>query len=142
MNLIPRNSLFDFDSLFDDLWAPLRPNTASTNAAFMPRVDIRDNKDNFEISAELPGVDKEDIHVTLNNGVLTLTAESHQEDKEEKEGKVVRQERRYGKYIRSFNVGTGVQENDINATFKDGILKLTAPKAKQAEPETRRIEIR
>ena len=142
MNLIPRSSLFDFDSLFDDLWAPLRPSTESTNAAFMPRVDVRDNKDNFEISAELPGVNKDDIHVTLNNGVLTLTAESHQEDKEEKEGKVIRQERRYGKYVRSFNVGTGVQENDIHASFKDGVLKLTAPKAKQTAPETRRIEIR
>ena len=141
MSLIPRNSLFDFDNIFENFWAPMRPGTESPNAAFMPRVDIKDNKDHIEISAELPGVKKEDIHVTLENGVLTLSAESHQEDKEEKEGKIIRQERRYGKYIRSFSIGSGIQESDIKASFKDGVLKLSAPKAKETEPEKRRIEI-
>ncbi len=141
MSLIPRRSLFDFDNFLDDFWAPLRPSTEAPSAAFMPRVDVKDNENHIEISAELPGVKKDDIHVNLENGVLTLSAESHQEDKEEKEGKVIRQERRYGKYLRSFNLGSGVHESDIQATFKDGILKLTAPKTKPQQPETRRIPI-
>ena len=141
MSLIPRRTLFDFDNFLDDFWAPLRPTTETPNAAFMPRVDVKDSDDKILISAELPGVKKDDIHVSLENGVLTLSAESHQEDREEKEGKVVRQERRYGKYLRSFNLGSGVQESDIQASFKDGILTLAAPKAKPTKPETKRIPI-
>lgn len=141
MSLVPRRSLFDFDNFLDDFWAPLRPSTETPNAAFMPRVDVKDSDDKFEISAELPGVKKDDIHVSLENGVLSISAESHQEDKEEKDGKLIRQERRYGKYLRSFNLGSGVQESDIQASFKDGILKLSAPKAKPQQPETRRIPI-
>ncbi len=141
MNLIPRNSLFDFDSIFENFLSPSRPNTESTNAAFLPRVDIKDGKKNIEISAELPGVNKDDIHVTLENGVLTLSAESHQEDKEEKDGKVIRQERRYGKFQRSFHVGDTIQESDIQANFNNGVLKLVAPKVVPEQPKPRRIEI-
>lgn len=141
MSLVPRRSVFDLDHFFDDFWAPLRPSAESPNTAFMPRVDVKDKEDSLEISAELPGVKKEDIHVNLENGILTLSAENHQEDKEEKDGKVIRQERRYGKYLRSFNIGSGIHESDIKATFKDGVLHLNAPKAKPELPESRRIPI-
>ena len=141
MNIIPRHSLFDFDNFFDNFWASGRPSAESPNAAFFPRVDIKDKKKYVEISAELPGVDKDDIHVTLDNGVLTLTAESHQEDKEEKEGEIIRQERRYGRYLRSFNLGSTIHEEDIQASFKNGVLKLKAPKREEVQPATRRIEI-
>lgn len=139
MNLVPRRSVFDVDSFFDNLWAPVQGAGAPT--AFSPRVDVKDKDDKVEISAELPGVKKDDIDVTLENGILTLTAESRQEDTEEKEGRVVRQERRYGKYMRSFDLGTGVKEDDIKANFADGVLTLTAPKAKERAPESRRIQI-
>lgn len=139
MNLVPRRSVFDMDNFFDNFWAPVQGSGAPS--AFSPRVDVKDKDDRVEISAELPGVKKDDIDITLENGILTLTAESHQEDKEEKEGRIVRQERRYGKYIRSFDLGTGVNDKDIKAHFADGVLTLTAPKAKEKAPESRRIQI-
>lgn len=140
MNLIPRKSFFDMDKFFDDFWSPtLREEPASS--FFAPRVDIKDSKDHYEITAELPGVKKEDVHVHIEDGILTLEAETTQEDKEEKEGKVIRQERRYGKFMRSFNVGGNVKEEDISANFKDGILTLKAPKVTEQAPKQRRIEI-
>ncbi len=141
MSLIPRGSFFDSDRFMDDFWAPLRREGEATAAFFAPRVDIKDKDDRFEITAELPGVAKEDIHLTLADGVLTLEAEARQEDKEEKDGKVIRQERRYGKLMRSFNLGSEVHEADISADFKDGVLTLRAPKRAEPAPTTRRISI-
>lgn len=140
MNLVPRRSMFDFDDLFD-LWSPVRGAEAA-KGAFMPRVDIKDKKDCYEISAELPGVKKEDVHITLHNGLLTIEAETRQEDKEEKDGKLIRQERRYGRFMRSFDVGADLKDADINAAFKDGVLTVIAPKLEAKVPETRRIEVR
>lgn len=140
MNLIPRRSVFDADNFFENFWAPMQGASAAAGT-FSPRVDVKDKQDHVEISAELPGVKKKDINITLENGILTLTAETRQEDKEEKEGRIVRQERRYGKYTRSFDLGGGVKENDIKAHFSDGILTLTAPKAKEQAPEVKRIQI-
>ncbi len=139
MSLVPRSSLFDIDRFFNDQW----PRVADPELGdfFAPRVDIKDAEDHYEITAELPGVKKEDIHIHVKDGVLTLEAETTQEDKEEKEGKIIRQERRYGKFMRSFNLGGDVQEEDIKASFKDGILKLEAPKVEEKVPERRRIEI-
>lgn len=139
MNLIPRRSVFDVDNLFDNFWAPMQSAGAAGN--FSPRVDVKDKQDHVEISAELPGVKKEDIEITLQNGILTLSAESRQEDKQEDHGRIVRQERRYGKYVRSFDLGTGVNEDDITANFADGVLTLTAPKAKEKTAEQKRIQI-
>lgn len=141
MNLVPGHSLFDVDNWFDNFLAPSRFSAESPSAAFTPRVDVTDKNDRIEITAELPGVKKEGIHVSLENGVLTLSAESLQENKEEKDGRIIRQERRYGKYLRSFQLGNAIHEADISANFKDGVLTLSAPKAKPEEPQRKRIEI-
>ncbi|MEX2482045.1 MAG: Hsp20/alpha crystallin family protein [Gammaproteobacteria bacterium] len=140
MNLIPRRALTDFDELFD-FWRPMR-STESASGAFSPRVDIKDMKDHYEISAELPGVEKKDLDVRLENGVLTISAESKDEKVEEKDGKVIRQERRYGKFVRSFDLGADIKETDVAANFKDGILTLTAPKHAPKAAEAKRIEIK
>lgn len=139
MNLVPRSSLFDLDNLFESFWAPTSGQQA--DLPFTPRVDVAEMKDRYEIDAELPGVDKKDIEVTLDKGLLTLSAESRYEEKEEKEGRVIRQERRYGKYMRSFNLGTDVNEEDIKAEFKDGLLKLTVPRVEEQSQVSKRIEI-
>ena len=104
-------------------------------------MDIREANEHYEITAELPGIAREDIQVHVKDGILTLEAESTQESKQEDNGRVIRQERRYGKFMRSFNLGADVQESDIQATFKDGVLTLKAPKAVEKEPERRRIEV-
>ena len=133
-SLIPRGSVFDIDRLMNNFWTPFGKDLEMEAGTLSPRVDIKDNKDHYEITAELPGVKREDLDITLENGVLTISAETHREDKEEKEGKVIRQERFYGKYVRSFSVGDDVSDRDIEAGFKDGVLTL---KAKKGKPETK-----
>ena len=140
MPLIPRNTLFENDNFLNDFWAPATRD-GEGKSLFAPRVDIREKDDHYEITAELPGVSKDDIHVHLHDGILTLEAETRQESKEEKEGKVIRQERRYGRFMRSFNLGDNVEESDISANFSDGVLTLRAPKATEKAPSRRRIEI-
>ena len=139
MSLIPRNNLFDIDRFFNDSWP--QAVESQTGTFFAPRVDIKEVDDHYEITAELPGVAREDIHVHVKDGILTLEAETSQEDKEEKGGKIIRQERRYGKFMRSFNLGADVEEADIKASFTDGILTLQAPKLVEKPIERRRIEI-
>lgn len=138
-SLIPRSQLFDLDRLFSDFWPS--PIESEIGTFFAPRVDVRETDDHYEITAELPGVAKKDIQVHVKDGVLTLEAEATQEDREEKAGRVIRQERRYGKFLRSFNLGGDVKEEDIKASFKDGILKLQAPKVVEKPVERRRITI-
>ncbi len=74
--------------------------------------------------------------------MLSIEAEVRQEDKEEKDGKLIRQERRYGKFLRSFDVGNEIKESDINAAFEDGVLCVTAAKVQPKAPEARRIEVK
>jgi HSP20 family protein len=83
MPLVPRNSLFDHDNFLNDFWAPATSDREG-KSLFAPRVDIRERDDHYEITAELPGVKKEDIHVTLHDGVLTLEAETKEESSEKK----------------------------------------------------------
>jgi len=139
MSLIPRSNLFDIDRFFNDAWPQVPASRADT--FFAPRVDIKEQEDHYEITAELPGVDKQDIHVHVKDGVLTLEAESRQDSEETSKDKVIRQERRYGKFMRSFNLGADIHEDDIKASFKDGVLTLAAPKAVEKVVERRRIEV-
>lgn len=103
------------------------------------RTDIRDTGDSYVLEAELPGFQKGDITLDLKDGILTITAQ-HSEASEQKEGSYIRRERRYGSFQRSFDV-TGIDEAGITAAYESGILSLTLPKAKPAEPEVRRITI-
>jgi len=131
MNLIPRDRLFGFDRFFDDFWTPAHVESGTTDAFFTPRVDIVAQNDHYEIKAELPGVKKDDLNVMLEDGVLTIDAEVREETSEKEKGK----------FSRSFNLGGNVQEADISATFEDGLLTLTVPKAQELTSHQRRIEI-
>ena len=131
MNLIPKNQVSDFDSLFDDFFTgfPMfvgKSDLAKSLSAM--RVDIHEDDSQYEIVADLPGVKKEDIHITLENDVLTISATKESETEEKKKGKVIRRERSSGSYSRSFNVSHGISQDDINASFTDGVLTMTVPK--------------
>ena len=142
MSLIPRDSFFDLDRTFSDLFRGF-PTVQSTEGSFFaPRVDVKEKEGSYVINAELPGVDKDKLHVTLENGTLTIEGSMEDESSEEEEGKVIRRERRYGQFSRSFHVGDGVQEGDIQASFKDGLLKLEVPKKAPQAPERRRIDVK
>ena len=142
MSLITHGHFLDRDHFLEDLFAPLGARRRDLgDVVLAPAVDVKDKDDHYEITAELPGVDKDDIHIHLEKGILTLEAESRQEASKEEAGKVIRQERRYGKIMRSFNLGEDAKEDDISADFKDGILKLQVPKHGEKTPLRRRIEI-
>jgi HSP20 family protein len=137
MSLIPYSNFFD-DDFMDRFLATSR---TSKSGFFAPKVDISETDNQFVVTAEVPGVKKEDVHIHLENGMLTIEAETRDEKKEEKNGKVIRQERSYGKYSRSFGVGDNIQEKDINASYTDGVLTLTFPKAEATSPSRKKIEI-
>jgi HSP20 family protein len=102
-------------------------------------VDIEETTKEFLIKAELPDVKKDDVKVALEDGVLTIQGERKFE-KEEKDRKVHRIERSYGKFLRSFTVPRDVDDKKVMAEFKDGILLVHVPKAEMAKP--RLIEVK
>lgn len=108
----------------------------------MPATDIHETDSAYEVSAEMPGVKKEDIKVTLDQGVLSIEAETRQEDKKEENGRLLRSERRYGKYLRRFALGPGVDEKAVQARLENGVLHLTVPKQSPHPQEKRSIEIK
>jgi len=146
MNLIPRNQISDFDSIFDDFFTgfPMlvgKPDIAKSLNAM--RVDIHEDESQYEIVADLPGIKKDDVNITLEDDILTISATKESETEEKKKGKVIRRERSSGSYSRSFSVNHGVSQDDIQASFKDGVLTISVPKLAPEEEasKTRRIEI-
>ncbi len=104
------------------------------------RTDILDKDDHYELQAELPGFQKEDIHIDVENDTLTISAE-HNDEVEEKKGSYVRRERKYGSFSRSFDV-SGIKADGISAEYRNGVLTLTLPKKNPELPATRKIDIK
>lgn len=97
-------------------------------------VDVKEFDGTYQIDFELPGIEKEDIHAELKEGYLTVSAEyTENHDEKDDNGKYIRRERYQGSCQRSFYVGEGVTENDIHASFKNGVLQMEIPK-KEAKP--------
>lgn len=111
------------------------------NAVWMPLTDIKEDKDNYFVMLDLPGISKEDVKVSYNNGQLSVSGERKQE-KETKDAKFHRVERAYGRYYRSFTLPLKVKEDSIEAQFKDGQLTITVPKAEEAKPKELDIKIK
>ena len=105
-----------------------------------PRVDISETDSEFLIKAELPEVKKDDVHVSVDNGVMTLRGERRQE-MEEKGKKFHRIERHYGSFSRSFTLPDNVDTSKIKATFKDGMLNLELPKTTKSKPKSIAVSI-
>ena len=112
---------------------------SSMTTAF--RTDVEDTGDAFKLEAELPGFDKEDIHLDLKDNILTIQAQ-HKESEEQKDenGTYIRRERRFGSFTRTFDV-TGIDENGITAAYNNGVLALTLPKKAPVVPASRQIAI-
>lgn len=105
-----------------------------------PAVDIRESKEAFMIDAELPGMQKEDVKVTIHDGVLAIQGERRKEE-ESGDDKHHRIERVYGSFLRRFTLPDNVDESSIKATFKDGLLSLTLKKAEPVEPKAIEVEV-
>ncbi|MCC2617554.1 Hsp20/alpha crystallin family protein [Aestuariibacter halophilus] len=106
-----------------------------------PNVDITENKEAFILTAELPGLDKNDIKLDLSDGVLSLSGEKKFEQDESKDDSVHVMERRYGSFQRSFRLPNSVDQDAIKASFKNGVLSVYMPKSPQAKAQQRKIDI-
>lgn len=111
------------------------------NAVWMPLTDIKEDKDNYYVMLDLPGVSKDDVKVSYSDGQLSISGERKQE-KEDKDAKYHRVERVYGRYYRSFTLPLKVKEDKIEAVFKDGQLSITVPKAEEAKPKELEIKVK
>jgi HSP20 family protein len=121
-----------FNDLFDDVLKGffVRPLAYERSEAALPRikVDVAENEKAYTVAAELPGVKKEDIQVTIDGHEVTLTAEVKREKEVTKDERVLHTERVYGKVSRSFALPQEVDEAKAEAKFRDGVLELTLPK--------------
>ena len=120
----------DFDGLLNTFWNS--EDSYMTN--FNPTVDIEENDDEFVFHAELPGLDKKDVKISLKDNILTLSGEKAQKNKEKKLN-FHRIESSYGKFQRCFKLPQNVRQADIKADFSNGILNITVPKAEEAKPK-------
>ena len=126
----PARNPFKFYSPF---FAPLHAKTDAGTYNWAPSVDISETDDNFEVRAELPGVAKDDLHVSVKDNLLTLSGEKRQENVDDTQN-YSRVERRYGSFQRRFTLPSEVATDDIKAEYSDGVLTLSIPKPEAAKP--------
>ncbi|NLB64382.1 MAG: Hsp20/alpha crystallin family protein [Fibrobacter sp.] len=131
----PFRNLSSVDSFFDNYFSAPQ---SHENATLRPRVDVFEENDKLVLEAELPGVNKESITVSVERNVLTLSAEKKHE-RELKEGSNYLGERAWGKYERSFKLADTVDQENIEASYHDGVLRLEI--AQKPEAVAKRIEI-
>ncbi len=130
--------LREMSRMMDSFWGNGIPAAASM------RTDVTEQDGEYCLDAELPGFNKEDINIELNDSILTITA-SHKDSSDEKneEGRYIRRERRSSSYQRSFSVAQNIKPEDITARYENGILTVHIPKKEEtpAVEEAKRIEI-
>jgi len=117
------NRLFEFSGMTRD---------TGLFGGWTPVLDVFDEKDNFRVLCELPGMKKEDISITLHEGTVTISGE-RKSAAEQKEGEAFRSERYFGKFQRSVTLPGGVDSNRVSASYLDGVLEITLPKSEEAK---------
>lgn len=129
----------EFDRLFGNLFPAARTeDPEAETAVWAPRVDLVENEEAYLIHADLPGLSKEEVNVNYHDGVLSISGDRRTEEYEEKDN-CVRLERAYGRFYRSFTLPKTVNDKQIEAGYKDGVLTVRVPKAEESKP--RRITI-
>ena len=123
MMLVPRRKNWDlFDDFFEDF--PVVESKCM-------KTDIKEHDDNYELIVDLPGFSKDNINISIENGYLEISAKTTSDKEENEKGKYLRRERFEGEYRRSFYIGDNITEDEIKASFKNGILKINVPKVKE-----------
>ena len=140
MMMLPRRRN-DFD-LFDRMFLD-DPFFSGERESKLMKTDIKEKKDKYIIEMDLPGYEKENISLEINDGYLMISAKTSQNKDEKEEGKYVRKERFVGECSRSFYVGDNIKEEDIKASFKNCTLKIEVPKKEERKelPEKKQIPI-
>ncbi len=137
MMLMPRRNFDLFDDIFDE------PMFGRNDNKIM-KTDIKEHENGYEIIVDLPGYNKNNLHLSIEDGYLTVNAKQEKENNEkDNHGKFVRRERFFGECSRSFYVGEDIKEEDIKASYKDGVLTIDIPKVDQTKkvPEKKYIQI-
>ncbi len=130
------NNPFDlFEKFFsDDVWLTPRHRT--------PEIDVYEENNNYVLEADLPGLTEKDIKLEVRNGELTFsTAKTEKSEEQSKKGRWIRRERREFQFARSFTLPEDVDENGIQATFKNGVLQVIMPKKPESTPKTIEVKI-
>jgi HSP20 family protein len=137
---------FEFEKMrqeMDRLWDSFlegRPGRRAREEGWVPSLDFSETKSDLVVKAELPGIDPKGIDISLNEGVLTIKGEKRQEKEEKEEGYHL-VERSYGSFTRSIRLPREVQNDKINAFYKNGVLKITLPKSEEAKKKEIKIKV-
>ena len=134
MMLVPRRNFDLFDEMFEDPFF--------SKSSKLMKTDIKENENDYTIEVDLPGYSKENIQITVDDGYLTVSANTSK-DEEDSTSKYVKRERYYGECSRSFYVGNDIETEDVKASFRNGILKLEVPKKEDVKqlPEKKYVQI-
>lgn len=143
----PFREMDELSRRLNNLWGlserPFRGEEHVTTTDWTPLVDISEDEKEYLIKAELPGVKKEDVHVTVENDTLRISGERKFEKEEQDEKKKYhRVERFYGSFVRSFTVPEDTEPGKVDADFSDGMLYVHLPKSEEAKPRTVDIQIK
>ena len=130
-----------FDDFLDRLYLPFVSPPQDGAVAISPRVDVVESPEDYKFSIEIPGVEQKDIDIELAENTLTISGEKRSESKQEGKDNVVREERSYGKFRRTFSLPFEVDADRVSATFKNGVLHVALPKSEKVQAATRKIEI-
>ena len=124
--------------LFDDFFPARRGNDEEQSSVWAPRADLSETDDAYVIAVDLPGVNPDDLDITMEDGVLKIAGERSMKEEQE-HGQFYRIERAYGRFFRSFRFGQNADPEKVEAHFDDGVLTLRVGKAEETKP--RRIEV-
>jgi len=132
----------EINRLFDDYFrGGSQADTSMSASLWTPAVDIAEKDSEYLVKVELPGVNKEDVKITLESNILTIRGEKKQEH-EEKGKSFHRVERSYGSFQRSFTLPTTVKSDKIDAVYKDGVLHISLPKAEESRPKQIEVKVK
>ena len=129
----------ELDRLFESPWTELA-RTSQLLSGWTPALDVHEDKDNFVVQAELPGMKREEIDVSLHDGALSISGERKTEKKCE-EAEVYRAERFFGKFQRTVTLPAPVAADKVKAQYKDGVLTITLPKTEAAKPKQIEVNV-
>jgi HSP20 family protein len=140
----PERSIFslksDMDRLFDNFFSD-RPSQIESYSDIIPIVDVEETEQEFLITAELPGIKKDDIKITFENNYLTISGEKKAK-KDMKKENYHHMERSYGKFSRTLAIPAGVMLDKIEAEYEQGILNIKIPKAEEAKPKQIEVKVK
>jgi len=130
----------EMNRMFDGFFRGINDEETSLST-WSPAVDVAEHDDVYVVKVELPGVNKDDVKVTIESNILTIRGEKKQE-KEVKKENYHRVERSYGSFQRSFTLPSTVKSDKIDAAYKDGILTIAVPKAEEAKPKQIYVKVK